>query len=80
MYKIISTGMAVRTVLPTVEPSIALRQEDLIDELNAFYVELTGDGLSEEYRAELREQDLDSLMRLIERRRRFLTADFMPED
>ena len=68
MYStIIPEGMATKTVAPTLPKSIQLRQDDLIDELNQFYIEVT--GISEEYEAELREKDLDSLLQLIQQRK-----------
>jgi hypothetical protein len=42
--------------------SLQLRNEDIITELNAFYVEATGTGISEERRAELMLKDFDSLI------------------
>jgi len=70
MYStIIPEGMATKTVAPTLPKSIQLRQDDLIDELNQFYIEVTGSGISEEYEAELREKDLDSLLQLIQQRK-----------
>ena len=42
--------------------SLQLRNEDIIDELDAFYVEVTGSGISDERRAELMLKDFDSLI------------------
>lgn len=62
---IIPLAMATRTVCPTAITSVEMRQHDLIEELNAFYIEVTGDGLSAEYIAELRATHIDDLMTLI---------------
>jgi len=67
--KIIPTGMATRTKVPTLPKSVQLRQADLIAEFEAFYVEVTGNGLSEEYIAELKEKDLDDLLSLVNSRK-----------
>lgn len=42
--------------------SLQLRNEDIIIELNAFYIEVTGNGISDERRAELMLKDFDSLI------------------
>lgn len=42
--------------------TIQLRNQDIIDELNQFYIDVTGEGLSEERKAELMEKDLESLI------------------
>lgn len=67
---IIPAGMATKTVVPALPQSIQLRQEDLIEELDAFYADVTGNGLSEEYKAELREKDLDSLLHTVNSKKR----------
>jgi len=46
--------------------TIQLRNEDIVDELDAFYAEVTGNGLSVERRAELMEKDFESLISIFD--------------
>ena len=67
------------TAVDATAQSIQLTQEDLIVELNQFYVEITGDGISEFYKKHLLEMSLEAILEIIEEKKDILHAQLWAE-
>ncbi len=66
MKKVMSTGV------DATPQSIQLTHEDLITELNALYVDVNGEGISETFEELLKEMCLDSILELINEKKEML--------
>lgn len=55
------------------------RTNDLIAELNQFYVEVTGNGISDSFEKVLREQHDDTILALLEEKKAIFYSDIYAE-